>query len=188
MFSTLKSKVGHSKLRKQLKFVARKKMVYNLDSARNVGLLFIANSEVEFQSCLNFYSFLKDKGLAVKVIAYYPGKEFPQNFLLRKNIDVFTKKDLNWFYKPLSTFVDNFIDQEFDILIDLSMLENFPLKWIATLSKAKFKVGNLSYYDNPNDLIINVRPEEKLDYLISQIKHYLHLINNRFAQEQIAID
>jgi hypothetical protein len=71
----------------------------------------------------------------------------------------------------------------FDILIDLSTEEVFPLKWVVSLSKAKFRVGNLSYPDNPNDLIINIKPNEDLSYLISQIKHYLNLINNRFAQQ-----
>ncbi|PKP36017.1 MAG: hypothetical protein CVT98_09585 [Bacteroidetes bacterium HGW-Bacteroidetes-15] len=188
MFTKLKSKIGHSRLSKQLKSLQRNKMVYNLDSARRIGIVFIASSDLVFEQAIGFMNFLKEKNLDVKLIAYYPGKEIPQQFLLRKNINVFTKKDLNWYYKPLATFADEFIQSEFDILIDLSMQEAFPLKWISSLSRAKFKVGNLSYFGNPYDLVINIKPEEKLDYLISQIKHYLHLINNRFAQEKIVVD
>lgn len=188
MFSKLKSKVGHSSLSKHLKGLVRSKKVYNLDSARRIGLLFVVNTDTVFEQVLNFVNYLKDKNLDVKVVAYFPGKEIPQQFLLRKNINVFTKKDLNWYLKPLSLFVEEFIAEDFDILIDLSMEENFPMKWIVSLSRAKFKVGNLSYYGNPNDLIINVKPGENLDFLISQLKHYLHLINNRFAQEKIEVD
>ena len=162
-------------------------MVYNLDSARRIGIVFIASSDLVFEQALGFMNFLKEKNLEVKLIAYYPGKEIPQKFLLRKNINVFTKKDLNWYFKPLSTFADEFIATDFDILIDLSMQETFPLKWITSLSRAKFKVGNLSYFGNPNDLIINIKPQENLDYLITQIKHYLYLINNRIAQEKIEV-
>lgn len=187
MFSNFKSKIGHSKLNKRLKTVTRKKMVYNLVSARKIGLIIYLTNENDFNRALDFASFLTKLNLSVDILGYFPGKEIPQSYLLRKSINVFCKKDLNWYYKPMQPFIDEFAAKEFDILIDLSMEEIFPLKWAATLSRAKFKVGNLSYYGNPNDLIINIKPSDNLDYLISQIKHYLNLINNRFAQEAISL-
>lgn len=187
MFSNFKSRIGHSRLNKHLRGITRKKMVYNLVSARKIGLIVYLTSEKDFNIALDFVNFLTKQNLSVDVLAYFPGKEIPQNYLLRKNLNVFCKKDLNWYFKPIQPFVEEFAAKEFDILIDLSMEEIFPLKWPATLSRAKFKVGNLSYYGNPNDLIINVKPNENLEYLISQIKHYLNLINNRFAQEAISI-
>jgi hypothetical protein len=184
MFSTLKSKIGHSRLSNRLKLVKRDKMVYNLVTARRIGLLINVSSDTVFNQALDFVNFLKQQNLEVCVLAYYPGKETPQQYLLRKNLNIFNKKELNWYYKPIAPFVEEFVKMEFDILIDLSTHEVFPLKWIASLSIAKFKVGNLSYYGSPNDLIINVKADSNLDLLISQMKHYLHLINNRFAQEQ----
>lgn len=189
MFAKLKLKFGNSRLRKQLKGLKRNKKVYNLDSAKQIAVVFYATSELVFDQALDFVSFLNKQNLEVCILTYFPGKETPHKFLLRKNVNVFNKKELNWYHKPIAPFVTEFIDMEFDILIDLSPQEIFPLKWISSLSRAKFKVGNLSYYGNPNDLIINVKPvNENLDYLISQIKHYLHLINNRVAQEKIEID
>jgi hypothetical protein len=185
MFKNFRLSVGHSKLRKLLKEVKRKKMVYNLVSARKVGLLFYASSEKSFMQILNFVDFLSKQNLEVCILAYCPDKEIPSKFQLYDSVNIFSKKEISWYYKPLAPFAEEFMAMDFDILIDLSTLEIFPLKWIATLSRAKFKVGNLSYNGSPNDLIINVKPDEDLDYLISQIKHYLNLINNRFAQEQI---
>lgn len=182
MFSKLKLKVGHAQLRKNLKGVKRNRLIYNLDTARTIGIIFNAVSDDVFNNALDFANFLNRKNLNVSVITFYNGKETPQSYLLRKNVTLFNKKDINWYYKPLVPSVDEFIEKEFDILIDLSMKEVFPLKWIATLSRAKFKVGNLSYHGTPNDLIINLKPNDDIEYLISQITHYLQLINNRFAQ------
>ncbi|MDD2278210.1 MAG: hypothetical protein PHD06_03470 [Bacteroidales bacterium] len=182
MFSKLKLKVGHNQLRKNLKGVKRNRLIYNLDTARTIGILFNAASDDVFNNALEFANFLNRKNLEVSAVAFYCGKETPQSYLLRKNVDLFNKKDINWYHKPQVPSVDKFIEKDFDILIDLSMKEVFPLKWIATLSRAKFKVGNLSYYGTPNDLIINLKPNDDIEYLISQITHYLQLINNRFAQ------
>jgi len=182
MFGKLKSKIGHSRLRKRLKGVKRNRLIYNLDTARTIGIIFTATSDDVFNKALDFANFLHRKNLDVSVVAYYHGKETPQSFLLRKNVGLFNKKETNWYHKPLAPFVEEFVKKEFDILIDLSMQEVFPIKWIATLSRAKFKVGNLSYYGTPNDLIINLNPNDGVDYLIAQITHYLQIINNRFAE------
>ncbi len=183
MFSKFKLKIGHSKLKKQYKKVKRDKRIHNLVSARRIGVLFYVNSEKDFNLALDFVNFLSEQNLEVCLLAYYPSKEIPQEFLMRKGANLFSKKEVNWFGKPLAPFTEEFAKMDFDILIDLSMEEIFPLKWIATLSIAKFKVSNLSYPDTPYDLVINVKQTDSLEYYISQVKHYLNLINNRFAQE-----
>jgi len=73
---------------------------------------------------------------------------------------------------------------EFDILIDLSLIEVFPIRWISTLSRSMFKVGCLSYAENPFELIISVENKKEIPYLSEQIIHYLNLLNNIPAQEQ----
>ena len=184
MFSKLKLSVGLSKLRKLERSMVRKKMVHNLESARSVGIVCYATSNDDLDSAIKFAHFLNEKQILTSITVFCPLKEIPQSFLLRKNVKVFTKKELNWYFRPKQPVIEEFINNDFDILIDLSLNEIFPLRWISTLSKAKFKVGSLGYYGNPNDLTISLKNEKNEEYLISQIKHYLNLINNRFAQEQ----
>jgi hypothetical protein len=185
MFKNFKLRIGHSRLNKQLKSFNREKKVHNFVSARNIGILFYASNESVFKQVMDFVDFLSKQNLEVCMLAYCPEKEVPQKYQLYESVNIFNVKEINWYGKPLAPFTSEFTKMKFDILIDLTTQEIFPLKWIASLSIAKFKVGNLSYYGNPNDLIINVKPDENLEYLISQIKHYLNLINNRFAQEQV---
>ncbi|MCB0410113.1 MAG: hypothetical protein KDD29_07825, partial [Flavobacteriales bacterium] len=78
---------------------------------------------------------------------------------------------------PTGTDVTNFIEKPFSILIDLNTEDCFPLEYISTLSKAKFKVGaNGNYRDEECDLTIDISQNKSLDYLIIQIKHYLKMI------------
>lgn len=184
MFNSTKLKIGHKKLRKQLAGFSREKKVHNLTSARKVGILFYAVNHKVFQQAVDFGAFLQNLNLEVEMLSYTPEKEVPATFLNSNTSKMFTSKDTNWLGKPIPDFVNTFMDKNFDILIDLSTQEVFPLKWVASLSKAKFKVGNLAYNNTPNDLIINIKPDENLDYLITQIKYYLNLINNRFAQTE----
>ncbi len=184
MLKKLRLKIGLTKLRKLQKGVDRFKKVYNLVSARKVGIISYACNDSDFEQALKLVKLLNDKNLEVCLLAFYPEKEIPEKYLLRKNANVLSSKDLNWYYKPLSPLADDFIKMDFDILINLSMVEVFPIRWVTSLSKAKFKVGCLSYFGNPNDLIIKIKPEDNLEYFISQVVHYLMLINNRFAQEK----
>lgn len=183
MFKNFRLKIGHSQLRKQLKALKRDKRVHNFESARKIGILLLLNSDNDFEQALGMMAYLTEKNLETTLLGLYLGKEIPHKYLMRKNIHIFNKKDVNWYGKPLLPYTNEFMGKEFDILIDLTMAETFPLKWIASLSRAKFKVGCLSYYGNPNDLIINITSNNTIEFLIEQIKHYLYLINNRFAQE-----
>lgn len=182
LFENIKRNCGLKALGKSLTAIKRTKFVHNLVTARRVALVtFIKNSN-DFDEVIGFLSYLNNRHLNVSVIGFFPGKEIPPKMILRKDTGIFTRNDVNWYGKPRVEFVDDFCKQDFDILIDLSMEEVFPIRWISSLSKAKFKVGNLNYSGNPYDLIIDVEKSKGVSFLIEQIKHYLLLLNNRFAQ------
>lgn len=184
LIDNIKRNAGLSALGKNLKTVKRTKFVHNLVTARRVAILGVVNSLKDFDDITSLQKFLIEKNMQVDVLVYFPGKEVPQQLLLRKGINLFNKNVVNWYGKPLVPFVDHFCREEYDILIDLSMVELFPIRWITSLSRAKFKVGSLSYSGNPYELIINVDNKKDITYLSEQMIHYLNLINNRFAQEQ----
>ena len=90
--------------------------------------------------------------------------------------DFFFLKDLNWYYKPQNYVINNFLEKDYDILINLCTSNCVPVKYLAGSSRAKFKVGkfedNLSVYD----MMIDVK-QNSLETLIKEVKHYLNLIN-----------
>jgi hypothetical protein len=184
LFDNIKRNTGLSALNKSLRTVKRNKFVHNLVTARKVAIIGVINNTKDFDDITVLQKFLLDKNIQVEILVYFPGKEIPQQLLLRKGINIFNKNEVNWYGKPQLTFIDNFCKEEYDILIDLSMIELFPIRWIATLSRSKFKVGSLSYTGNPYELIITIDNKKEISYLSEQVIHYLNLINNRFAQEQ----
>jgi hypothetical protein len=72
------------------------------------------------------------------------------------------------------------MQQEFDILIDLSIRKALAIQYILIHSAAKFKVGWRS--DDPNlyDLEIDVTANPKCRYLMENSIHYLEKLNENY--------
>ena len=87
---------------------------------------------------------------------------------------------INWFQKPEGTEVINFIDQEFDILIDLTIEYSYPLNYICTLSRSRFKVGMKEEGETKDyDMLIDISKKKTIEFIIIQVKHYIKLINEK---------
>jgi len=170
-------------LNKALVGIKRHKMVQNLTTARNIGLVFNLPDQSVLDEVLNLKKYFESNNISVVALGFFPGKEIPQYFTMHNRVSVFDKNQVNWYGKPESAVVDSFTSTEFDILIDLNFEETMPMRWISSLSRAKFRVGALNYYNNPFDLIVTVDKSKGLNYLCEQIKQILFQLNNRFAQE-----
>lgn len=174
----IKCKVGRFYLRKRLKNLKRQVKTHNFNTAKSAGILFSSPDEQSFNAIKEFLLFLSEKDIKVIALGYVPSKKVPQQFLMRKGINFYCNTDLNWYYKPKNEMVDQFMNQNFDVLFDLSMKDYFTVKYIGSLSKAAFKIGKQS--DNGyQDLVIDVNKNISVDYLIEQIKHYLNILNNK---------
>lgn len=124
-----------------------------------------------------FVTRMQNEGKQVKALGFVKNKKDIQRYLPKLSFDYFSPKDINLLGIPHSTYIDDFIKEEFDILIDLSDEPHIANKHIAGISAAKMKVGDSksiasAYYD------VMVSKNEKLglhDHL-NQIYHYLELI------------
>jgi hypothetical protein len=183
LIAKYKLQFGLYKLNKLLRDHKRVKKVHNFESARSVGIICPASSDEVFVQALELSNYLNQRNIEVALLIYCPLKEVPQKFLLRKNVNVFNINEINWYGKPMVPIAEEFANKEFEILIDLSLQEIFPIRWIASLSKAKFKVGALNYLGSPNDFILCIG-KHNVAFLVEQIVHYLSILNNRFAQEK----
>lgn len=173
----IKQTLGKLSLKKNLSNNKRYVKVHNFNSAETVGILFNSPDEEAFNAVKDFLSFLASNNLKVIALGYVPDKKIPENLLLRKGINFFCKNDLNWYYKPKNEVIEQFINHNFDILIDLSLKEYFPLYYIGKLSNSSFKIGRQSEKYQYQDLMINIGKNHSVEYLVDQIKHYLTIIN-----------
>ena len=134
-----------------------------------------------------YISYLKDLKKRVKAIGFFNTKDTPAVAYSKLEYDFFSLKDLSWNYTPNNIYVKNFIDDQFDILVDLNLNDSFPLKYISTLSKAKFKVGKNSKWNSSIfDLLLEVESSKDLKYFLRNLDTYLFIINKK--QDKIIVD
>ncbi|HTX87659.1 MAG TPA: hypothetical protein VMC08_01630 [Bacteroidales bacterium] len=167
------------RLRKSLHGTGRQRRIVNLRDARRVGILYSLNEVADYDVVAEFVTKLQHDHKEVKALGFVKNKNLVSRFLPKLSYDFFSKKDINWFHTPVSVKVKDFIEQEFDILIDLSTREILPLKYIAGHSMAHCRVGR-DPGEKPDcyDLMIDASPAMPVAEFIRQVSHYLSVINS----------
>jgi len=166
-------RLGESSLRRQMKKNHRQVKAFNLRQAKEVGILFDATTLEKYEPVRSFIAFLQEQGIHTHVLGYINDKKIPDSYLLRRSFHFFSKNDLSWIFKPVSQHAINFYEKNFDILFCLDTENLFPLRYIATLSRAHFKVGRFFPDHQHFDFMINLKEDTSVAYLIEQIKVYL---------------
>lgn len=157
---------------------SREKRIYNLTQATKVGILYYCKDEETYEKISKFVKKLQGAGKTVKALGYVESKSLTGQFLPKLSYDYLYPNGLNWNYKPVSVQAKDFIDSNYDILIDLSLEESVPLLYITALSKASFKAGLQSKNrSNYLDLMISLPEDGELEELMKQVHHYLTEIN-----------
>lgn len=177
-----KTEASKRSLRKRLRNFRRIRESHNFDTAQTAGILFTPTDQTSFEQIKQFLSYLSQYKLQIYVLGYYDDKEIPESFLFWKGINLFCKKDLKWSKVPKTPVVNDFIEKEFDILLDLSLGDYYPLEYVARLSKSKFKVGRFTERHNGYDLMIDIKQDHTLDDYLDHIKLYMNLINKKLTE------
>ena len=161
----------------QLKSNKRKKEVCNLDSAKSIGILYDATNEEQINQIQPFVSYFFNLKKDVKALGYVNAKKLLYCHTPKLQYDFFYLKDLNWYKKPQNYIIDNFIKKEYDILINLCDSSCIPIKYLVASSVARFKIGQHEDGYEIYDLMISLKEDKSLEKLMSEIQHYLQLIN-----------
>jgi hypothetical protein len=155
----------------------------NLRNARQIGILYELNEPSDYDTVAAFVAALQQDHKEVKALGFVRNRNLESRFLPKLSFDFFSRKDLNWFNMPGHLKVRDFINKSFDLLIDLSLNENLPLKYISGLSVAKCRIGR---FDERNkdcyDLMIQADGTTLSDF-IKQVTHYLTIINKNEDQK-----
>lgn len=152
----------------------------NMNDAKTIAILFEATNAEDFELVKRYVGYLREMRKKVKVLGYFSRKEIPKLTYSKLEYDFFDKKQLNWHMKPSGAVVNNFIEEEYDILIDLNIHEHLPLKYIAALSRSRFKVGKTQESSTEvYDLSIDHAQDKSLKYFLRQVDTYLLMINKR---------
>lgn len=175
--SNWRIKAGNYFLNKMLPLVQRKKHFESFAKAKTVGIVFNATDKEEFELVKRYVRYLKDCDKKVKALGFFNTDKVPELTYTKLEWDFFTIKDLSWNYIPNKNFIENFINEEYDILIDMNVHHDFPLHYVSSLSKAHFKIGQ--YNINADyDLMIEMPDEKGLKFYLRSIDQYIQILNS----------
>ena len=185
MFEKIRRRIGQYYFKRERSKIMHVHGMVNLAEANRVGILYTLEDVPDYDKVSEFVAQLQREHKEVKALGLIRSKNMVNRFLPKLSFDFFSRKDITWFYRPIHNTVRNFMDKEFDLLIDLSLTDSFPLKYIAGLSRSVCRVGkfsedNVSYYD----LMIDVKPAMTFDEYLFQIKHYLTIIKTNEKHPQ----
>lgn len=150
--------------------------MFSFETSKIVGVVFKTDTQSDFELVKRFLHFLSDQDNKVVALCFVDNKKVPDYYLLRKGFNFFSRNDLNFFFIPKTNFIADFIEKPIDMLIDLSIDDNFPLNYISSLSNAKFKIGKFQKERNCFDVMIDNKKDNSVETLIKHIKHYIPVL------------
>ncbi len=149
---------------------------YKHNRQNSFGLLLDASQPDDRTTVLQFAELLRRDGHRVRMLGYAGGKGEG----LSISFDVFTSTDLTRFSKiPKSSLAEAFMDQPFDVLINMSIKTNHkPLEYISAVSRAVFRIGPWypDQHNNPYDLCVDSGSSPTLKQWIHELMHTLQKI------------
>lgn len=176
LFNKIKHSSGNRALKKEAE-VERLKRGANFHSANRIGIIYKDIDEPHYNKVKAYAKLLKDKfpikGIAVLGYIDLPYKQLPVWQSQKLEFQYFTHDDLSWNRKPVRQ-VNDFVMEDFDILIDLSDGNVLPLNFLLKMSKAKMKVGLAHTAAEPFcDFLIDLGNQPAIDKYVDQINLYL---------------
>jgi hypothetical protein len=160
---------------------SRRRMVYkNFSLVKNIGIVWNAANKDEFHALSKFHQEMSKYNIDVHVIGYYAQKKLPDTFTAIRYFSCIRKHEINLLYMPESRDAKNFINKQFDVLIDINFDKIFTLRYITILSNALFKVGlsEPENYSAPFDLMMEIKKPVSVEDYLKQIVQYLEMMNS----------
>lgn len=146
-----------------------------LDNAATIGILFDGTEPAEREMVLEFAEQLKTKGKKVKLLAFFNNKLKSENF----TFDHFNRQQVDFALRPKSHESKDFLEQPFDLLLNLSRKSILPLDYLAAHSKARFRVGPFTEKTFCYDLMIELAPQKGLKAFIQQVEFYMKSMRSK---------
>ena len=172
----IKQKLLMREIRKVSTYQQRYIKVIDFASAKNIGVIYELTDEAAHHTVSSFVKELQDNQKVVRAVGYIPGEVVPHYCIPKLSYDFYTRKNQNFYGKPSLPFVNDFLNEEFDLLIDLSLSEITSIYYLSTLAKATFKVGRRKQSFDCYDLMLQINDNTPLDEFIELIKHYINLL------------
>jgi hypothetical protein len=178
--NNIRVRLGNMRFKNEVSRLKLKREVVGFDEAKKIGLLYDATNNGDFEVVKQYIKSVRSRQKDVLALGYVDKKELPANQYAQYGLDFFSRKNLNWQMIPANPVVNNFINESFDILINLNNNKCFPLRYISAVSHARFRVGR---FDKKNvicyDMMIQLNGEPGIKTIIEEVENFLRQIKNK---------
>ena len=187
LFRNLRIKAGRSTLAGMISKVNRRPYYTNFRSVKSMGLVWDASRPEEFMLLSRFHQKMSEHNIEFRILGLFPGKVLPNQFTAVRYLTCLRKNEIDFFYRPDSKDATVFIEKQFDVLIDINFQKLFPLVYITTLSRARFKVGlaDAEPEKSPFDLMLSINKPVNIENYLEQIILYLDMINSESSKKAV---
>ncbi|MFL5751853.1 MAG: DUF6913 domain-containing protein [Bacteroidia bacterium] len=181
MIRKIKEHLGNRQLNTILSEQVRRKAFLNYENMRNIGIVFEATDPDEFELVKKYVCSLREQNKKVHAIGFFDQKFTPPDISYPKTeFDLFNTKELKGLNQAASPYIQTFITEIRDVLIDLNIRNKFPLRYIAGTSQARCKIGiDIPENKNLHDVFISISPKEGIEKYLKQVDKYMGMINSR---------
>lgn len=174
----MRNKISKYLLKRKIKKLNIKTVSCNLNQAKKVGLIYNAHNINNINALREIEKFYLDKKIDVETLGFAHTKHLSDMLIGNAKHHYVCLQDFDFFFLPKKHLIDSFLNNKFDILINLYTHNHYTLESLVCLSKAKFKVGSAHLNSQMHDLMIDVGDKkEDINYLSTQINHYLSILN-----------
>ena len=180
LFQNIRLRIGKVILTKKIATKKRKINFSTFSQVKNIGIVWDASKTEEFHYISRFHQKMHERNIDVKVFGYFPGKNLPDQYTALRYLTCMRRKELDFFYLPVSPEANSFINNQIDVLIDINFKKLLPLQYITSVSNAAFKVGlfDPETVISPFDLMIELKKPVDIDIYLAQVIQYLEMIKS----------
>lgn len=144
----------------------------NISNLKTLAVLIDASQSINIVSLLKLANELGVKSDGLKVMGY---KEDHKEIMDDKDAAYYSDKSFGVSGAIKSKSLQDFIDRDYDVLINFYEENSLELNYVAAASKAKFKVGFAAVDNRINDLIIGATTNDT-NLFIAELKKYLKIL------------
>ena len=165
MFAKIKNYFLHKRL------IAKKpdkiREICALERANSIGVLCEITDEDSYKAIFKIFTRLQQNNTIVHLIGYIDEKYVPFYCLQQLSADYFCQKQLTWCGEPNVIQVQDFINRDFDILLDFNYRYHAPVEDILSIASSKFIIGSCADYQDIYDLFIQTESGNYTQFLNS---------------------
>lgn len=153
--------------------------IKTLKNSKRVGILWNPSDEGSIEVYDHLRKILQSRGITSSGIAIIDTRRQMETLSTMTHSEFLDKRNIRWDGELKTGSGEQFIQEKFDILIDLTILKTIAAQYILVHSHAVFKVGWQDSAPNYYDLNIDVSGKPQCLHLMEQIVYYLENINEQ---------